>query len=106
MRGLARLVVLDDPAGAEGVEIDPVDLSRERERAEIETALELLGRALRAERNLEPPRHQLQLRGGLVAEESLEVAEQPLLELPPLQVGQLHPDAPIASARHSRTNSS
>src|SRR5881227_2170819 len=93
MRGLARLVVLDDPAGAEGVEIDPVDLSRERERAEIETALELLGRALRAERNLEPPRHQLQLRGGLVAEESLEVAEQPLLKLSPLQVGQLHPDA-------------
>src|SRR5437764_664882 len=93
MRGLARLVVLDDPAGAEGVEIDPVDLSRERERAEIETALELLGRALRAERNLEPPRHQLQLRGGLVPEERLEVAEQPLLELLPLQVGQLHPDA-------------
>src|SRR5262249_30674054 len=47
--GLAGLVVLDDPAGAERVEIDPVDLSGEREGAEIEPSLELLSRAFRAE---------------------------------------------------------
>src|SRR5439155_9336887 len=93
VRGLARLVVLDDPAGAKGIEIDPVDLAREREGAEIETALELLWRALGAEGNLEPPRHELQLGGGFVSHERLEIAQQALLELAPLQVGQLHPDA-------------
>ena len=35
----------------------------------------------------------MQLGGGLVAEKRLEVAQQALLELAPLQVGQLHPDA-------------
>ena len=37
---LARLVVLDDPARAERVDVDPVDLPREREaRPELEPAL-------------------------------------------------------------------
>src|SRR5512133_1108352 len=92
MSGLARLVVLNDPACTERVEIDAVDLSGEREGAEIESSLELLRRALRAERNLEAARDQLQLRGGLVPQERLQVAQQALLELTPLQVGQLHPN--------------
>src|SRR5439155_14243939 len=57
-----------------------------------EPALELLRRALGAERDLEAARHQLQLRGGLVAQERLEIAQQALFELAPLQIGQLHPN--------------
>jgi len=53
---LAGLVVLDDPAGAERVDVDAVDLPGERDPgAEIEAALELRGRPLAAEEDLEPP---------------------------------------------------
>ena len=92
MRGLPRLVVLDDPARAERVEVDPVDLAGEREGVEIEPSLQLRRRPLRPERNLEPARDELELRGRFVAHEGFEIAEQALLELAPLEVGQLHPD--------------
>src|SRR5262249_46257313 len=84
VRGLPRLVVLDDPARAERVEIDPVDLAGEREGVEIETTLQLGRRPLRPERDLEPARNELELRGRLVAHERFEIAEQALLELAPL----------------------
>jgi hypothetical protein len=51
---LAGLVVLHDPAGAEGVDVDPVDLPGERQRRpQLEAALELRRRPLVAERHLE-----------------------------------------------------
>ena len=53
---LSRLVVLDDPARAERVGVDPVDLPGEREAVDLEPALELGRRAFGAERDLEPPR--------------------------------------------------
>src|SRR5262249_31547849 len=57
MGALARLVVLDDPACAERIDVDPVDLPGQiqivRER---KAALQLGRRSLRAERNLEPAR--------------------------------------------------
>ena len=90
--GLTRLVVLDDPARAERVEVDAVDLPGQREGVEIEPSLQLLRRPLRPERHLEPARDELELRGRFVAHEGFEIAEQALLELAPLEVGQLHPD--------------
>ena len=84
VRGLPRLVVLDDPARAERVEVDPVDLAGEREGVEIEPSLQLRRRPLRPERNLEPARDELEVRGRLVAHEGFEIAEQALLELAPL----------------------
>src|SRR5207244_9379087 len=53
VRGLPRLVVLDNPARAERVDVDPVDLPGEREAVDLEARLELRRRALRAERDLE-----------------------------------------------------
>ena len=84
VRGLPRLVVLDDPARAERVEVDPVDLAGKREGVEIEPSLQLRRRPLRPERDLEPARDELELRGRLVAHEGFEIAEQALLELAPL----------------------
>ena len=50
VRVLARLVVLHDPARAERVDVDAVDLPRQREPvAEVEAALQLLRRPLAAE---------------------------------------------------------
>ncbi len=50
VRALARLVVLHDPARAERVDVDPVDLPREPQAvAEVEPALQLRRRALGAE---------------------------------------------------------
>ena len=61
VRLLAGLVVPDDPARGERIEVDAVDLPGEQERVEVEAALELGRRALRAERDLEPARDERQL---------------------------------------------
>ena len=92
----SRLVVLDDAAGAEGIEIDAVDLSGEREAAEVEAALKLGSRAVGAEGDLEAPRNERQLRLCLAAGELLEVAPQALLELVSLHLGQLEPSVDVA----------
>src|SRR5438874_3213975 len=84
--GLPGLVVLDDPAGAERVEVDPVDLPRDREAVDLEPALELGRRALRPERDLETSRDEPEGRLCLAAHEVLEVAPQALLELAALKV--------------------
>src|SRR4051794_24301107 len=82
---------MNDPARAERLDVDSVDLSREREAvAEIEPAER---RALAAERDLEPPRHELELRHGLRADERLEIAPESLVELLPLELRQLHAHA-------------
>ena len=94
MRAAARLVVLHDPARAVRVDVDPVDLAAQVEIvAEVQAALQLGRRAVGAERDLEPPRHELQRRCGLVADEALEIAEEALVELGLLQVGEVEPDA-------------
>ena len=63
---LARLVVLHDPARAERILVDAVDLPGEREPvAEVEPALQLGRRPLAAEEHLEPPRHERELRLAL-----------------------------------------
>src|SRR4029450_5115818 len=80
----ARLVVHDQPARTERVAVDPVDLPRDGEAAEVEAALQLRGRALRAERDLEAVRHQRARRLGLAAHQLLEVAREAVLELAPL----------------------
>src|SRR5205823_13649334 len=89
VRLLARLVVLDDPARAERIDVDPVDLPREEEAAEVEAALQLRRRAFRAERDLEPARNQPCLGLDLRTDELLEIAPEPLLELVTLQVGEV-----------------
>ena len=86
---LAALVVLDDAACGERVEVDAVDLPAHGEAAEVEPGLEPGCRALAAERHLEPPRHERHLGPRLPAYELAEVAEQPLLELEPLDVREL-----------------
>ena len=54
VRVLAGLVVLDDPARAERIDVDPVDLPGESEpAAEIEPSLELRRGPLAAEQHLE-----------------------------------------------------
>ena len=73
---LAGLVVPHDPARAERVEVDPVDLPREREAAQVEAALQLRRRALGPERDLEAARDERGLRFRLVAHEALEVAPE------------------------------
>src|SRR5207302_1261593 len=90
-----RLVVLHDPARAEGVEVDPVDLAREREPVDLQPPLQLGRRALGAERDLELPRDERQLRLGFLAHEVLEIAPEALLELAPLQIAELDPDAAL-----------
>ena len=74
VRRLARLVVDHDPARAERIDVDAVDLPGERHPAEVDPALQLLRRALRAERDLEPPGHERQRLLRLGADERLEVA--------------------------------
>ena len=86
---LAALVVLDDAARGERVEVDAVDLPAHGEAAEVEPRLEPGCGALAAERDLEPPRHERHLGPCLPAYELAEVAEQALLELEPLDVGEL-----------------
>src|SRR5919109_3558162 len=91
--GSARLVVLDDPPSAEGVEVDPVDLPRDREVTEIEARLQLRRRAVGAERHFEAPRHERQAELDLVADEAPEVPRQPLVELVTLQPRDVQADA-------------
>ena len=78
------------PARREGVDVDPVDLPGDGERAEIEAAA---GRALGAERDLEVLRHERQLRLGLGLQELDQVAPEPERELAPLEVGKVDADA-------------
>ena len=91
---LARLVVLHDPAGAERVDVDPVDLPGERQPGrELETALQLRRRPLVPERDLEPARHEREAGLALLLDDRLEVAPQRLVELAQLHLGELHPHA-------------
>ena len=61
--------------------------------AEVDSALQLLRRALRAERDLEPPGHERQRLLRFGADERLEVAPQRLVELAALHVGHVHAHA-------------
>src|SRR6187200_1748870 len=70
----AELVVLDDAAGAEGVDVDPVDLSGDGEAAELEAALELHRGRARPEADLEPTRDEREAELQLLLDEMLEVA--------------------------------
>src|SRR5581483_2414220 len=71
-----------------------VDLPREREpAAEVEAALQLRCGALRAERDLEPPRDERQLRLALCADDRLEVAPERLVELARLHLRHVHAHA-------------
>ena len=99
----ARLVVLDDPARAERLDVDAVDLSRERQaRRELEPALQLRRGAVVPERDLEAPRLERQLRRALVLDERIEVPPQRLVELARLHLGQIHPHAGDDFSRHCR----
>ena len=107
MRALPRLVVLDDPPGAERVDVDPVDLPREEDVVgELEAALELRSRALRSEGDFEPTRDESHLRRGLVAEESFEIRAQGVPELGRLQLGEIEPysglERGVETAMHER----
>ena len=93
-RALARLVVLDDPARAHRVDVDPVDLAAQEEPvAELEAALQLGRGAVGAEPDLEAPRQEAELRLGLRPHEPLEVAPQALAQLGRLDLAQLEPHA-------------
>src|SRR4029079_2609873 len=65
------------------------------EAAEVEPSLELRRRALGPERDLEAVRYERRLRLGLASDELLEVAGEALLELVPLEVGQVEADVPL-----------
>src|SRR6185503_17517234 len=86
----AELVVLHDASGAERIDVDPVDLPGDGEATELEAPLQLDRRRARAEADLEPPRDEWQAELELLLDEMLEVARQGLLQLEPLQVGELH----------------
>src|SRR5436305_7952851 len=88
---LAGLVVLHDPARAERVDVDAVDLPGERDPvAEAEAALQFGCCALAAERDLEPARNELPLAPGLLVHERLEVPPERLVELARLHFRHLH----------------
>ena len=88
---LAGLVVLHDPARAERILVDAVDLSGQRQPvAEIEPSLQLGRRTLAAEEHLETPRHERELRLALRADDGLEVAPQRRVELPRLHLRHVH----------------
>src|SRR3954468_9987039 len=89
----AELVVLDDPACAEGVGVHPVDLPGDGEAAELEAALELDRGRARPEADLEAARHELEAELELLLEEVLQVARKGFLELEPLEVGDVEADA-------------
>ena len=90
VRVLARLVVLDDPPRAERIDVDAVDLPRQRDAlGELEATLELGCRAFRSEEHLEPARNERHVCGGLFADEGFEVAPEAVPELTPLEIGQL-----------------
>src|SRR5207302_1712897 len=86
--------VLHDPARAERVDVDAVDLAARVEAvAELEPALQLRRRALAPEADLEAPGDEPQFRARLVAHESIEVVEQPDAQLGCLRLGELDADA-------------
>src|SRR5579864_1331975 len=94
VRVLARLVVLHDPAGAERIDIDAVDLAGQDDAvAEVEPALELGRSALAAKEHFEPPRDELELASALLVHECLQVTPQRLVELPRLHLRHLHAHA-------------
>src|SRR5581483_10501558 len=88
--GLAGLVVPDDPARRERVDVDAVDLPGDGEPAEVEAAA---GRALGAERDLEVARDERQLRLRLGLDELAQVAAQSEVELAALELREVDPDA-------------
>src|SRR5439155_10539019 len=93
VRVLPRLVVLDDPACAERVDVDAIDLSREGHAlGELESTLELGRGALRSEEHLEAARNERHVGSGLFAHERLEIAPQAVAKLTLLQIGELDPD--------------
>ena len=81
------------PPCAEGVGVDPVDLPGDGEAAELEAALELDRGRARPEPDLEAARHEREAELELLLHEVLEVARKVLLELEPLEVGDVEPDA-------------
>src|SRR5262249_23694217 len=91
VRRPAGLVVLHDSPRAERLDVDAVDLPRERHAvADVEPTER---GALAAERDLVARWDERKLRRGLRAPERLEVAPERLVELLPLQLGELHPHA-------------
>ena len=94
VRVLPRLVVLHDPARAERVDVDAVDLPGERQAvSQVEAALQLGRGALATERDLEAAGNEPQLACALLVHRRLEIAPQRLVELAGLHLGHLHPDA-------------
>ena len=89
----AELVVLDDAACAERIDIDPVDLPRDGEAAELEATLQLDRRRARSEADFEPTRDERQAKLDLLLDEVLEVARKGLFQLQPLEVRELHAHA-------------
>ena len=94
VRALAGLVVLNDPARAERVEVDPVDLPGEpeivTERQARAEALEPRGRSRTRPRACAGRSCDVGRR--LVAQEALEVRAQRVPELGLLQLGEIEPD--------------
>ena len=90
--GGTRLVVLHDPARGERVDVDPVDLPRDREAAEVDAALELRRGPLAAEGHLEAPRDERQPARGVLPDEVLEVPGKRALELEQVDLGEVDPD--------------
>jgi len=87
---LARLVVLDDAARAERIDVDSVDLPRERHaRSQLEPALQLGRRPLGAEQHFEAAREKRHVRSCLFADEGFEVAPQAVPKLARLQLREL-----------------
>ena len=79
------------PRAPNGIDVDAVDLPGERATvAEIEAALQLLCRALVAERDFEAARHERKLAHTLLVHDRFEVAPQRRVELARLHVGHLH----------------
>ena len=98
-----ELVVLNDPTGAQRVEVDAVDLARDAEVAQLEPALELDRRTARSERNLEAPRDEREAERDVLADEVLEIAASVCSSSSRVVSGTSRRTPPaIASARHSR----
>src|SRR4029453_8070203 len=92
MRVLAGLVVLDDAPRAERVDIDAVDLPRERQAGgQLEPALQLRRGPVPPEEHLEATRNERQLRLRFAADERFQIAPEAVPQLALLQLLQLHP---------------
>src|SRR4029453_8547661 len=105
VRTLPRLVVLDDPARAERIDVDPVDLPGEPEIVrERKAALELRCGPLGAEGNLEAAGYELHLGRCLVSQEALEVGARRLPQLGGLEIGQVESDSGFESIVEAATH--